>query len=185
MPQIKGSAIRGVLKYAKEKQLQGGSRGLVSSLSPEHRAVLAGQVLSSKWYPYPTYAALLHEVNRQLGHGDLVAMHHLGVFAARQESGSVLQLVMNMLSVERVLKMSSMFWKRICDGGRFETSELRADSGVGRLLDFPDVAIEHCHTMTGWIEGMAFAAGAKTVKVEKSRCVHRGDPWCEYRGGWT
>lgn len=185
MPQIKGTAIRGLLKFVKSREYPGGVRGVLERMPGELRVPLGAQVLPSKWYPYATYGALLRVVDRELGRGDLSLMREVGVWAATQDSGTLLQVVMNMLSVERVLRMSGSFWSRICDTGTFATTELEKGRGVGQLSAFPDVAVEHCHLLAGWIEGMARAAGAKTVTMEKSKCVHRGDAVCEYRGGWT
>ena len=88
-------------------------------------------------------------------------------------------------SVETMLQRSSLFWTRHCDTGRFETLETAKGSGVGALRDFPGVSPLHCTLLTGWIEGMGEAAGASEATTEKVKCVHRGDPWCEYHGRWT
>jgi len=36
-----------------------------------------------------------------------------------------------------------------------------------------------------WLEGLGDALGAVEMTCRQTRCVHRGDPPCEYLGEWT
>ena len=183
MAQIKGTALRGLLKHAKDS-VPGGVPALIAALPERSRGVFDHRVLASSWYPYQAYADLLEGLAG--GARDRAAyLHELGRHLAVQDAGTTFQVVALFASVETMLQRASLFWTRHCDTGRFETLETAKGSGVGALRDFPGVSPLHCTLLTGWIEGMGEAAGASEATTEKVKCVHRGDPWCEYHGRWT
>ena len=184
MAQIKGTALRGLLRHAKEGGHPGGVAGLVAQLPDSSRAVFDRRILASNWYPYEVYADLL---NGFVGSArDRTAyLHQLGRLLAKQDAGSTLKVVALFGSVERLLQRAAIFWSRHCDTGTFDTVEPQPGSRATVVLrDFPGISPLHCTLMTGWIEGIAEAAGATRAHAEKVRCVHRGDAWCEYRGTW-
>jgi hypothetical protein len=184
MAQVKGTALRGLLKYAKEGGHAGGIGGLVAVLPPESRAVFGQRILASGWYPYTAYTDLLAGlVGPARDHS--AQLIQLGRWLATQDAGTTFKVVALFASVETMLQRASLFWTRHCDTGVFETVDVQKGSGVGVLRDFPEVSPLHCTLLTGWIEGMGEAAGAKKATAEKVLCVHRGDRHCEYRGSWV
>jgi hypothetical protein len=184
MAQIKGTALRGLLKHAKEGGHPGGIAGLLDELPPAAREVFDRRILASGWYPYLAYAELLNALTARASDRGAF-LHQLGRQLAKQDAGTTFKVVALFASVETMLQRSSLFWTRHCDTGTFETIDVQKGSGAGVLRDFPDVSPLHCTLLGGWIESMAETAGASKATTEKVRCVHRGDAWCEYRGSWV
>ena len=184
MAQIKGTALRGLLKHAKEGGHPGGIAGLLGELPPAARAVFDQRILASGWYPYGAYASLL-DVLAARARDRNAFLHQLGRLLAEQDAGATFKIVALFASVETMLQRSSLFWTRHCDTGTFETIDVQKGSGAGVLRNFPDVSPLHCTLLTGWIESMAETAGSTRATAEKVQCVHRGDAWCEYRGVWV
>ena len=185
MAQIKGTAIRGLLKRVKETGYAGGIPAILAELPPASLKTFDHRILASGWYPYDSYGDLLTVVHRRL-HGERDdALVELGRWLAKQDAGTTLKIFALFASVETMLQRGPFFWPRHCDTGVFETVDVQKGSGVGVLRDFPGVHPLHCRLLAGWVEGMAVVAGAHTVRSEKVKCVHRGDAWCEYRGSWT
>lgn len=185
MAQIKGFAIRGLLKYVKESDLTGGIPEVLAHLPADARPSFEAPVDEREWYPYAAYAGLLQAVDRAVGGGGDAHYRRLGLYAAEQDVNTLFKIIAVFSSVEKLLQRSVVIWRRYCDTGAFVTAEVSRGRGTGILRDFPGVAPEHCRLLVGWVEGMALAAGAKTVSVEKTLCVHRGDSHCEYQGTWT
>lgn len=185
MPQIKGTMLRGALKFIKHSQHPGGIPAVVAKLPGAAAATFAQPILASEWYPYEGYAALLGAIDRQVGRDDLSLMPTLGRFAARQDLSGVFKVISVLASIPRILQSSSIFWSRYCDAGEFDIVDLHDDHGTGQVKGFPTIAVHHEAMLVGWIEGIGLAAGAKTTTVELSRSVHRGDPYSEYRMRWT
>jgi hypothetical protein len=185
MPRIKGSLLRGALKFIKHAQVPGGIPAVLATLPPGPAATFASPLLASEWYPYDAYRELLRAIDATAGRGDLAAMATLGRFTARQDLAGVFRVISVLASIPRILQSSSIFWSRYCDAGAFEILDLADDRGTGRITGFPEIAPEHEAMLVGWIEGMGLAAGARTANVELACSVHRGDPHTEYRMRWS
>lgn len=185
MAQIKGFAIRGLLKYVKESQHRGGIPAVLAHLPIGARPSFEAPIDPGRWYPYAAYAGLLKAVGQCLGAGEPDHHRKLGLYAAKQDINTMLKIIAVFSSVEKLLQRSVVIWRRYCDTGAFVTADVGPGHGTGILRDIPEVAPEHCALLLGWVEGMTLAAGAKTVNVEKTHCIHRGDPHCAYRGTWT
>jgi hypothetical protein len=185
MAQIKGTAVRGLLKHAKESY-PGGIDAVLATLAAPTRALFDQRILASSWCPYPAYTGLLAALadRHREGRERATYLHELGRWAAAQDAGTTFKIVSMFASVETMLQRASLFWSRHCDTGVFETTDVQKGSGAGVLREFPDVHPLHCTLLGGWIEGMGEAAGARRATTTKVKCVHRGDRWCEYRGVW-
>ncbi len=186
--QIKGFAIRGLLKFVKESGYEGGIARLLTKISPAAAGHFEERILSSVWYPYEAYSALLTTAMNELAaeNQDRRALaERLGAFAGRQDAGAVFRVVAAITSLERVVTKSPMFWRRYCNRGDLEVVEVEAGRLVVRLVDFPGIHPAHCRLITGWILGLGEANGAREASVEKTHCVHDGDSRCEYQGRWS
>jgi hypothetical protein len=185
MAQIKGTALRGLLRHIKESGFPGGIPAAIAGLPPATREIFATRILASGWYPYAAYANLLTVIAPPAGPQRAPFLVELGRGLARRDAGTTFKIVAMFASAETMLERSALFWTRHCDTGSFTTVEMKKGSCGGLLSGFPDIDPLHCALVAGWIEGMAVAAGAKAATVDKTRCTHRGDPHCEYRVGWT
>jgi hypothetical protein len=185
MPRIKGSLLRGALKFIKHAQVPGGIPAVLATLPASPAVTFASPLLASEWYPYDAYRELLRAIDATAGRGDLAVMATLGRFTARQDLAGVFRVISVLASIPRILQSSSIFWSRYCDAGAFEILDLADDRGTGRITGFPEIAPEHEAMLVGWIEGMGLAAGARTANVELACSVHRGDPHTEYRMRWS
>ena len=185
MAKIKGTAIRGALKYVKESGYPGGIAAIIAELPEESSTHFKRQILSGIWYPYEAYSSLLEVIDKRIGHDDLSLMPEVGRFAALQDSGSIFKIITTFFTVEKLLERVSFFWGRYCDEGVFETRDVETGRGTGVIRDLEGISKHHCHLIQGWVEAMAIQAGATEASCRKVKCVHRGDPWCEYQGEWT
>jgi predicted hydrocarbon binding protein len=181
MAQIKGFALRGLLKYVKTVR-PGGIPAVLAKLPPSVAPTFKNPIVASVWYPYESFAALLDTIDRELGRGDLALMSEIGRRSALEDSGTVFRILATIASVETIIKRSPIFWQKYCDTGRIDP--LDVGHGIFRvaLKEFPGISKAQCNVICGWIEGMAKATGAKNVTVKQTGCVHRGDPFCLYEG---
>jgi len=185
MVKVRGFAIRGLLKYVKRAGPEGGIPSLLAELPEGIAVVYEHPVEHGSWYPYPAYSELLAVVDRRLGRGGLSLMDELGRFAASHEGETPFEFMsLRRASVEHLLQGATHLWERYCDAGEFTAEILAPGVGVATLGGFRDISPHHCHFLAGWIAGMGAATGARG-KVDKIRCVHRGDDVCQYRGDWT
>lgn len=181
--EIKGFAIRGLLRYAKQT-LPGGIPALLGSLQPADRALFDDSILTTSWYPYRTLTALLDALIEALD-GSPARMTEVGEFSGRQDAGTIFRIVMTLSSVKRVIGACPRFWKRYSTAGDFEILEIEDGRVHVALVGFPEIHPGHCALAGGWMKGLGESAGAKNADVRQIRCVHRGDPRCEYVATWS
>ena len=185
MTQIKGAAIRGLLKFVKSSQLPGGIDRVVSELPSEVKPVFERQILSGDWYPYEAYSELLDVMARIHGNGEEAFVETLGRYAARQDLGGIFEAITVLASIPKILETASHLWNRYCDSGIFEIVSIGEEKGIGRITEFPNITKNHAVLLNGWIEGVGLAAGAKTAKVSHLRAIYLGDDHCEFDMRWT
>ena len=70
MAEIKGFAIRGLLKYVKESGYLGGIPAMLNELPADISAQFKEPILGSRWYPYNQFIALLTTLKKELGPGE-------------------------------------------------------------------------------------------------------------------
>lgn len=182
MSRIKGFAIRGLLKSLKES---GGTiPAVLAALPPGARAAFDQPIVASAWYPYETFAALGQAIVQVHGTGDPAVVRDFGRRAAARDLGTTFRIISAITSLEFFLNRLQILWSKYTDAGRMQLAELEANRFLVRLEDFPHIDLTHCVSTEGWIEGMGTAMGARGMQARQTRCVHRGDPLCEFEGSW-
>ena len=184
MTQIKGFAIRGLLKYIKTSGHPGGIPAVVATLPAEIKTVYDKPIINSSWYPYRAFTTLLRAVDKQLGKGDLALMEEIGRRSGKEDLGSVFKVFAAVFSIETIIKRSPIFWQKYCDTGAIEVIEMGDHTFRCALKGVPDVDQAQCNLIAGWIKGIGEATGAKAIEVKQIKCLHRGHPWCEYEARW-
>ncbi len=79
MANVKGFAIRGLLKYIKNARGSGSIAEILAQLPEEDRKHFAQPINASLWYPYSLFIHLLRAIDAKLGDGDLALCRHIGM----------------------------------------------------------------------------------------------------------
>jgi hypothetical protein len=183
MAQIRGFAIRGLLRYGKTHGLP--PRDLIPLLPAAVRPVFETQISHSELYPYDAFAQVLRTLDRKLGKSDGSTARLVGRAAAEADVKGIFQIAALLSSPEKAVRRSPGYWQRYCDTGQMVEQEIR--SGYFRLaLDgFPDIDPLHCLLIEGWNEaGLAAIGRTKNVEVHQLECVHKGGTRCVFEGTW-
>lgn len=183
--QIKGFALRGLLRYVKDSGYPGGIPALLARLPEEDRSYFAEKILSSLWYPYEAFSALARIIDQEIARGDVAVLEDVGHASGRLDLGGVFRFVTAILTVERIVSRAPAYWRRYCDAGELRVTDKGSNHFTVQLVDFPGVDEAHCHMIRGWIRGLGDSTKARDVDIRKTMCVHRGDACCEYTGTWT
>jgi predicted hydrocarbon binding protein len=182
MSQIKGFAIRGILKSIKESRWS--IPDVLAAMPAEARGTFEQPIVASAWYPYSVFAQLGRAVEKVHGKGDLEVVREFGRKGAVRDLGTTFRIISAITSLEFFLNRLQILWSKYCDTGRMQLLELKGNHFVVQLLDFAGIDATHCASTEGWIEGMGAAMGATGMKARQTRCVHRGDAFCEFEGSW-
>lgn len=184
MAQVRGFAIRGLLRYGKLNGLP--PKVLVPLLPSSVRSVFDTQILHSDLYPYAAFTETLHLLERRLGTGDGALARNVGRFAGEEDVRGIFQIAALLASPETAIKRAPQYWQRYCDTGHLVEVEVRKGFFRMAMEDFPDIDPLHCILIEGWNEaGVASVGRVKTVAVRQTECVHRGGTRCVYEGTWA
>ena len=182
MARIKGFALRGLLKSVKDS---GGSiPAVLAALPAAGSAAFARPIVASEWYPYEAFVGLVRTIDRIQGKGDLVYARDLGHAAAARDLGGTFRIISTVASPRFLIERGHMFWSKYCDAGSLRLDASQERLFRGRLEDFPDIDRAHCLLVEGWLHGLGQALGAVGMASRQIRCVHLGDPLCEFEGRW-
>jgi hypothetical protein len=180
---VKGVAIRGLLRSIKERGWPVSE--IVARLPEAAQASYQRSIVASVWYPYPALTGLIDTLERLHGQGEFTLTRQFGDRAAERDLGTTFKIITAIASLDFFLKRAQIFWSQYCNGGHFVLERVTKNSYVLCLEEFPDVHPGHCALIEGWLEGMGRAVGAEEHRSREIRCVHRGDPRCEFNSSWT
>jgi hypothetical protein len=184
MANFKGFAIRGLLRFLKDKH-PGMTKEVVAALPPELRKHLDMPVAASKLYPYEVFAALLREIDRRFGRGDLRYCRDVGDYAAQQDITGMFKMLLSVLTPETLLKRSSIFWVKYSDTGALAPVPCESNRYAIRLTGFPGIDEAHCYLLLGWMTRLGLISKARTIDMKHTVCVHHGGQYCQWEGTWT
>ncbi len=187
--QISGRALLGVLKYSKVLAGADGPGALIANLAESDRRVLVKTIRSRGWYPYSAYAGMLETIKVWPGLEHSDPLLDFGRWGLAHDAGSVLKILSVFSSVEGLVhrgfgSWGSFLWGRHCDTGEVFLADSGPKTGTMGLRGFPTISPAHCWMISGYLEAMGRSSGAPTLRMEKTRCIHRNDSCCEYRGEW-
>lgn len=183
MANIKGFAIRGLLKYSKEQE-PGVIPSLIAELPSDLQSCFERPILVSQWYPYEAFSSLLRAIDRRYGQGDLRHGVTVGEFAAAHDISGVFKFALNVFNPQVLLGRANIVWSRYCDTGKLVPTIAEPKQFGQRLEGFPGIDEAHCQVLIGFIRKFGELIEAKDARVEHTACVHRGNAWCEWQGTW-
>jgi len=85
-----------------------------------------------------------------------------------------------------VLKTApNVMWKGYYGEGKMEAAELPETmeepySLILRVADFPEMKKAHCSLLEGWVGGAFAIISGKNATVKQTKCITRGDEYCEF-----
>lgn len=182
MANVKGFAIRGLLKYIKNARGSGSIAEILTQLPEEDRKHFVQPINASLWYPYSVFIHLLRAIDAKLGDGDFALCRHIGYVTAERDVQGIFKIIAAISSFRSVVGRSAGFWNRYYDSGRYEVVDASETHATVRIHDFPDVDPAHCILMEGWFESTARLSGEKNFRVRHTQCVRRGAQYCEFTG---
>src|SRR5688572_16427862 len=107
MANIKGFAVRGLLKYASEKK-PGSVPDIINALPPDLAAPFAQMIVPASMYPYAMFTALVRAIDKSLGRGDLSLCEDIGEFAARQDIENMFKVMSRVVDAKTIYERAQI-----------------------------------------------------------------------------
>lgn len=183
MARIKGFAIRGLLRYAKEYE-PGSIRPLIESLSAEIREVFVRPITISQLYPYEAFSELLRAIDRRFGRGDLSLCAKIGEISAERDINGIFKAALGLFGPKILLRRANILWSKYCDTGRFVPIDISDHSFLQRLEGFPEIDEAQCRLLDGFMRKFGKLVTGFEVEMRHTTCVHHGGEFCEWQGTW-
>lgn len=95
-------------------------------------------------------------------------------------------MIQYLISTEKIFQKASEYWKKHFDFGEVEPVEInkKEKRAVVRVKGYKTHPL-HCVLQAGHIRGVAdLTIKSKDIKVEETKCVHRGSPYNEFKITW-
>ncbi len=184
--QVKGSAIRARLQWAKEQHGQSGLRRLEGELSAAGRNLLHGDVDPRAWYNFPLFVDIGGAMDRLWGKGDFALNIELARFGAHVSTPAFYQPFIRLGSIDWILGRAAKLWSEHFSAGalhvKHEPGQNRAD---GEIVDFPNPHMVLVYSCLGFSMGCIELSGGKNVTGEVVAARARGAERDLLRVSWT
>lgn len=154
---------------------------------PHIAEICSGRVGRTEWYPYEAMVELLRGCERTFGDGTGQLCVEVGHAAARRDMSGAFSVLRLLGSPQHLIGSCSRVWGRYYrDAGRMEAVATEPERTVLRIVDFPDMAPEHCRMMEGWMISAMATLGAKVLPGgRETMCPSRGGEYHEFTCQWT
>ncbi len=163
MPLMKGTSFLGIFQAIERAHGQHGLRATLALVPTEFReAHHYGQIISVGWYPMSWYREL-HRAARQALHGDKLLPWRLSHDAVTRDFRGIFQVVIRLLSPERVLRQAARLFLLYSKSGRVEVVETRPGYGRLRFEGWADNDENVWADMQGGMVAVLEARGARNV----------------------
>jgi hypothetical protein len=185
MTHVKGSALLSTVRFIQERFGPEGLRAVLADLEPDDRAAVEGGLLASSWYPFSLMLRLMQAAGRFDAGRTLHLYRQMGRASADYSLTTIYRIFFKIGSPQFTLARAARVFGNYYDTGRMEAIVNDKGHAVVELTGFADPAPEFCERLWGWMERtITLIAGMELAKASHVRCVHRGDPTCQFEGFW-
>ncbi len=179
---VKGTPVRSLQKFI-DSNLNADQREKVFAALPAEYSRFRFPVLATEILPVYMLNRLTEEAAKVRGEGIEDFAKRAGREAARDAVKGIYRFFAMVLTPAALLKRASQMWKTLYNRGDLKVDEQTEKGARLRLVDFPS-EFAGCSRLTGWIEGMAELAGARSINVIQTQCFAKGGTCCEWQINW-
>jgi hypothetical protein len=151
---------------------------VIESLSPEVRRVLEG-LREVSWYPLNAFLSYLVAARALLDPRSEDFYRRQGRFGAKRRRGGPLIAMVATRALR--MRMAPVVFRMFYDVGHLEVVGGSPEVAFARIHGFPATP-ELCERFCGVWEGLE-GGDERSVRAVETRCVLRGDPFCELHVG--
>ncbi len=164
--EVKGTAVLSILGYVTSTYGEEGLERWRASLSPEARALAAGRLSATSWYPGPLAMEMRRAIIDLFYVGDRSRIRELGMFSAQRGLTGVYKLAVKVGSPMWVVDRLSMVFTSYFRPGAVILPDRAPGSVVGTLEGFPDKSGIMEEVFAGFVQKALDISGARDVSVE-------------------
>jgi hypothetical protein len=182
--QIKGNLLAARARYVRETWGEAVVAAVAGQLEGDLRTTFEGSILPFAWYPFPTMAEIDRAIVALPMGGQLSLMKRFGATIARYDLPTLYKVLFKLGSPGFILGRLGVVYATYLRGGGM--GPVSVEKGSARLaLTEGDLPYYFCDQgVPGWMVAAIELSGGKDADVIQDRCMHRGDPNCEWSCRW-
>lgn len=183
--QVKGTALASTIRFVQETLPADALPHVLGALPPDERKALETGVLVSAWYPFSMLIRLMREVGRY-DQGRTPHLYRLmGRASAEYSLTTIYRIFFKIGSPQFTLSKAARVFGSYYDSGTMEAVVNDRGHAILELRGFAEPAPEFCERLWGWCERtIQLIANRDLARAAHIKCVHRGDPTCQFEGFW-
>lgn len=183
--EVKGTAIKTIPLFIKERFGEGGLNQWIDALTPEARKVYQAPVYPSSWYPLKE---VLIEPLRKMCYlfyaGDLKGARESGRFSADHSLKGIYKLFVKLGSPQFVVRQAASILATYYNPSEIKVVECQKGQAIVQITKFPDMNQLVETRIVGWMERGLEISGAEQPNIKITKSLTAGDPLSEFHATW-
>jgi len=180
---IKGSSLINTRKVLERDYGELVTNSILRKLPKEVHDYVENTLVTS-WVPLDKFYVFLDVIKEELGSIEKDINYRLGKAAPQLTYSRFFKMFFKLGNPQLVVKRSPLLWSKLITAGRLEVVNLDKHGTLGRVHDFPQAHPEFCLRLLGNFQGGFELTGVRVYEPQHTKCVLRGDPYCEYSYKW-
>jgi hypothetical protein len=182
--QIKGAVLQARKAFVAKNYGDVGWQRVLEALPEDSRQQLAGNLLSTRWYPFSVNMDLDATIVKVLGGGNASIFKAIGAASASENLGGPHRPFLAPGNPELFLSRTASIYSFYYDIGRRDYEPSGPNSGVMTTFGGETTSKNDCLTVIGWYEEALKMCGATQVDMVEESCRADGAPYCRYQISW-
>lgn len=181
---IKGSCIKSVEDFVRNRGGKPLWDKIVSRLTPEEGALFTGLILAGDWYPLSAYNHLLNAIAEELSAGNPVIGLEIGRKVIADGLSGIYKIFLDILNTGYILSKAPLLWKRYFDR---ETMQILDVSARHLLISVSDDFLPgktFCNSVLGGILLTIERSGGKNATGREIHCRSEHAAHCQFDISW-
>jgi predicted hydrocarbon binding protein len=176
-----GKAFLGIIRYLKDNGGANLLKEIIDALDDSIKKTFLERIELLEWYPYNDFSQFLNAIKNKLAKNNPKFFYDLGEYTGKRDMETFLSIYTSIQSPERFIRNCKMIWSSYYrNSGEMSLIPSIPDKIIYRIDDFPQMNINHCHLMEGWIATTLNLLGFAILTSEETHCMNSGDPYHEF-----
>jgi hypothetical protein len=179
---VKGSALASMRTHIPKKVGKSDFDNWLRSLKPEVEKVFSSAISTSQWYPISEYLIEPTQSYCKLFYGgDLAGAWELGRFNADYSLSGIYKIFIEISNIKFIMSRVTKILPSYYKPSNIELIEVKKNSCVIRITEFPDIHEVIEYRVGGWIEYALEMHGVTDINVQIVKSLTRKDSYTEYQ----
>lgn len=178
---IKGTALKVIPKFIKDKFGKENFEKWLNSLDPEAKELYSGIILSSNWYSLDAmYLAPVQKMCDLFYNGDVKGALEAGAYDAENALSGMYKIFVRLGSPEFLIKRATVVFPTYYQGSAMDIISIGNGKAILRITKFGKMHKINNYTIKGWMVKALEISGSINPTVDVTKSIAEGDEYTEF-----